>query len=96
MLMSLSFIWMALAVASVVILSFVLGLLLDAVVGEDGFGAVGNTVVLATGFFLTIAVFNHFGHAFHDLRLGIVYGIAGACAAIAALAVLKAVAARLF
>ncbi|MHB2267849.1 hypothetical protein [Aliihoeflea sp. PC F10.4] len=95
MLMNLSFIWMALAVASVVILSFALGLLLDAVVGEDGFGAVGNAIVLTAGFFLTIAVFNHFGQIFHDLRLGIVYGTAGACAAIIALAGLKAIATRL-
>lgn len=95
MLMSLSFIWIALAIAAVVILSFLLGLFLDSIMGPDGFGAVGNTVILVAGFFLTIMVFNHFGHIFRDLRLGIAYGTGGALAAIAALAALKAVATRL-
>ncbi|MCO6392617.1 hypothetical protein GTW25_16450 [Aliihoeflea aestuarii] len=95
MLMNLSFIWMALALASVVILSFLLGLFLDTILGEDGFGAVGNTFVLAAGFFLTIGIGNHFGYVFRDLRMGIIYGTAGACAAIVALTAIKAVATRL-
>lgn len=95
MLLNLSFIWMTLALVSVVILSFVFGLFLDAILGEDGFGAVGNTIVLAAGFFLTIGIGNHFGFVFRDLRLAIIYGTAGACAAIVALAAIKAVATRL-
>lgn len=95
MLWNLSFIWLAIAIASVVILSFLLGLCLDAIMGPDGFGAVGNTVLLVAGFFLTISLFNHYGYTFPDLTRATAYGIAGSFATVSVLAVAKAIGARL-
>lgn len=95
MLWNLSFIWLCMAVVSVAILSFLLGLCMDAVMGADGFGPIGNTVVLVAGFFLTISLYNHFGHKFADLRIGTTYGLGGAFVTVAVLAGLKAIGSRL-
>ena len=95
MLWNLSFVWLCMAVASVAILSFLLGLCMDAIMGPDGFGPIGNTVVLVAGFFLTIALYNHVGHKFADLRIATTYGLAGAFGTVALLAGLKAIGSRL-
>jgi uncharacterized membrane protein YeaQ/YmgE (transglycosylase-associated protein family) len=95
MLWNLSFVWLCMAVASVAILSFLLGLCMDAIMEQDGFGSIGNTVVLIAGFFLTIALYNHAGHKFPDLRIATTYGMAGAFVTVALLAGLKAIGSRL-
>ncbi len=83
------------AIATVSILSFFLGMALDGVMGKDGFGAVGNTVVITTGFFLGIFVANSYGIYLKDLKLAITAGLCGALICLATLAISKSVLARI-
>ena len=51
MLWNLPVLWLTMAVAAVVILSFIVATALDALIRDEAFGAIGNTVVMAFGFF---------------------------------------------
>ena len=82
------------AIAVVSILSFLLGMALDGVMREDGFGAVGNTVIITTGFFIGIFLANSYGIYLKDLKLAIAAGLGGAFVSLATLAVSKSVLAR--
>ncbi len=87
--------WLMMAIAVVSILSFFLGMALDGVMGDDGFGAVGNTVIITTGFFLGIFIANSYGIYLRDLKLAIAAGLAGSFICLAMLAISKSVLARL-
>lgn len=87
--------WLMMAIAVVSILSFFLGMALDGVMGEDGFGAVGNTVIITTGFFLGIFIANSYGIYLKDLKLAISAGLSGSFICLAMLAISKSVLARL-
>ena len=82
--------WLLIALAIVGILSFILALALNAIMGEDGFGATGNAVVITAGFFLAIFVANNLGYRLSDLKLALVIGLSGAFACLIVLAALKA------
>lgn len=90
MLWNLGFGWLLLAVAIVGILSFIIALALNAVMGEDGFGAIGNAVVITAGFFLTVFAANNFGYRLSDMTMAVAVGLSGAFACLSVLAVLKA------
>lgn len=87
--------WLLTAFAVVVILSFIIALALNAIMGEDGFGATGNTVVIATGFFVAVFVANSLGYRLGDLRLAATTGLAGAYFLLFTLAAFKAALNRL-
>lgn len=87
--------WLMMAVAIVSMLSFFLGMALDGVMGDDGFGAVGNTVIITTGFFLGIFIANTYGIYLKDLKLAITAGLCGAFLALGTLAISKSILARL-
>ena len=82
--------WLLFALVVVGIVSFVLAMALNAILGEDGFGVTGNAVVITAGFFLTIFAANALGYRLAHLQLATVTGLGGAFACLAALAVLKA------
>jgi hypothetical protein len=82
--------WLLLAIAIVGILSFIVSMALNAVMGEDGFGAVGNAIIITTGFFLTVFMANNFGYRLADVTMAVSVGLGGAFACLATLAVLKA------
>ena len=87
--------WMAIAVAIICIFSFILALGMNAVMGEDGFGPIGNTIVIAAGFLLTIFVANEWGYALRDLRVAAATGLGGSLLFLTALAIAKAALNRL-
>lgn len=87
--------WLLIAFAVVGILSFIVAMALNAIMGEDGFGATGNAVVITAGFFLAIFVANHLGYRLIDLRMAVATGLGGAFACLALLAVMKAALNRL-
>lgn len=87
--------WLMMAVAIVSMLSFFLGMALDGVMSEDGFGAVGNTIIITTGFFLGIFVANSYGIYLKDLKLAVSVGLCGSFVCLITLAVTKNVIARL-
>lgn len=82
--------WLLLAFAVVGILSFILAMALNVVMGEDGFGAVGNAIIITAGFFLTVFAANNFGYRLSDLTMAVAVGLGGAFACLTMLALLKA------
>lgn len=87
--------WLLMAVVCVGILAFILSMALNAIMGDDGFGPTGNAGVITVGFFATILAANTFGYRLADLRAAVVVGMAGAFLLLTALALGKAVLARL-
>ncbi len=77
------------AVTIVTIVAFFLGYMLDGVMGSDGFGAVGNTVIITAGFFIGVLTYNNYGFAIADIREGTVVGLVGSFIALAGLGVGK-------
>ncbi len=95
MIWNLDYEWLLMAVAIVSMLSFFLGMALDGVMEEDGFGAVGNTVIITVGFFLGIFIANTYGIYLRDLKLAITAGLCGSFITLATLAISKSVLAKL-
>ena len=89
MIWNLGFGWLVLMIGCVAILAFILAMALDALMGRDGFGPVGNAVVLTSGFFLSIFLFNSFGYNLADMKWGAGAGVLGAFVAITSLATFK-------
>jgi len=95
MLWNLDGLWLMMAIAMVVVLAFFLGSMIDALVREDGFGATGNMVIMAGGFFLAILLANSRGYNLRDLHEAILVGLGGAFACLVSLTLAKALAQRL-
>lgn len=96
MLWNLPFLWLTMAVAAVVILSFIVSTALDALIRDEAFGATGNTVVMAFGFFAAIYLANIMGHRLSDLGRALPVGVGGAFTALSFLIALKGTMRRLF
>jgi hypothetical protein len=90
MLLNLDFSWLMIAVAVVAMLSYIFGLALDGVMGSDGFGALGNAVIVTAGFFLGILAANAYGITLRDLSLAVGAGLFGALLCLGLLAGCKA------
>ncbi len=90
MLWNLDLSWLLMAVAIVAMVSYIFGMALDGVMGSDGFGALGNMVVVTAGFFLGIFVANSYGITLRDLTIAIGAGLGGAFLSLALLAGFKA------
>lgn len=88
-------VWLAMAITVVAILAFMLGMALDALMDEDGFGPVGNMLVMTSGFFVTVTVANQHGIVFRDLAQATATGMVGAFACLTVVALLKAALSRL-
>ena len=83
-------IWLALAFGMIAILTFLLGIMVDALVGDEAFGPVGNMMVMMAGFLAAIQLANHEGVAFRGLDTAPGAGLAGAFAALVLLALVTA------
>lgn len=95
MLMGLATGWLMMAVAAVAIISYIFSLGLDAVMRDEGFGAIGNAGVITAGFFLSIWSVNAYGVRLASLTEAALAGLAGAFVFFAALTVCKAALNRL-
>lgn len=95
MLLNLGTGWLVLAATVVAILSFIVATALDALLGEEGFGAVGNTAVLTAGFFGGIHAANMAGYRLADIQIAVATGLGGAFLLLAILVVLRAAMRRL-
>ena len=87
--------WLFLAVAGVATLSFFLGTAVDALLRDDAFGALGNTLVLTCGFFGALLCANSYGIDFDSLKEGAAAGTAGAMGFILFCSAARAVLARI-
>jgi fluoride ion exporter CrcB/FEX len=95
MIWNLAFGWLVMMVACVTILAFILAMALDALMGREGFGPVGNAFVLTGGFFLAIFLANTLDYNLADMTLGAIVGVCGAFVTLASLAVAKGLLNRL-
>lgn len=95
MLLELDTIWIVLAISTVAILSYIVGVFFDTLMHDDGFGATGNMLVMTGGFYAAVLGANVRGIRFDTLGTGAAAGLAGAFAAIMLLALAKAALARL-
>jgi len=86
--------WLMMAVALVAVVAFFFGAALDAIMREDGFGPVGNMLVLTAGFFGAILGANLYGIELDDLTIAMAVGLGGAFVAVMLLALMKAGLAR--
>lgn len=95
MLWNLNSIWLFMTVFTVGAISFILSIALDKVMGDDGFGAWGNTAIIVGGFFMAILGFNLYGTRLSDLQVATAVGLARAFVALGTMAILKAALLRL-
>lgn len=94
MIWNLGFGWLVMMIGCVTILAFILAMALDALMGREGFGPVGNAFVLTCGFFLSIYLFNIYGYNLSDMKWGAGAGIMGAFVGITSLALVKGMLSR--
>jgi asparagine N-glycosylation enzyme membrane subunit Stt3 len=87
--------WLVLAATAVAILSFIVATVLNALLGEEGFGATGNASIITFGFFGGIWLANTLGHHLADVQRAIATGLGGAFLLLTVLVVLKAAMRRL-
>lgn len=82
--------WLMMAVAAVAVLFYIFALGMDAIMKSDGFGPIGNAIVMTAGFFLAILTANAYGIWFADATAATLAGLCGAFAALMILALIKA------
>jgi hypothetical protein len=80
---------------AVAILSFFIATAMDGVLGEDGFGVMGNHVVIMSGFYLGFLLARYFNVSYNDFTNMAVAGLCGAFVALLVLSVSKAILGRL-
>ena len=95
MIWNLDAIWLALSISAIGILSFVVALAIDAVMGDDGFGAVGNAFILAGGFVTGILLAEWWRMNLRDLAYVAASGLCGALCCMLILVTIKAALSRL-
>lgn len=95
MLANLDVTWLFMAIVVVAIFSFIFGMALDSLMAGDGFGPLGNMVVVTAGFFLGIFLANLYGIRFYDLKTAVGAGLIGAFVSLGLLSFLKAQLGRL-
>jgi hypothetical protein len=89
MLMKLSGYWLAFAVITVAVISYFVALTIDGVFGKDGFGTIGNMVVLTIGFFGGMVMFESAGYRLAGFQVSTYVGVGGALLTFTLLAFLK-------
>jgi hypothetical protein len=89
MLAKLSFFWLSIAVIVVGVLSYFVALTIDGVFGKDGFGTIGNMVVLTAGFFGGIIVYEAAGYYLTNFQVSTYVGVGGALLTFVTLAFFK-------
>lgn len=81
--------WLLMAVSTVAILSYIISLGLDALLRGDGFGPIGNALLITGGFFASIWIVNWRGIEFETLLQATATGVAGAFGLLIVLTVAK-------
>ncbi len=82
--------WLMMTITVVAALSFFFGAALDAIMRDDGFGPTGNTIIFVIGFFGAVYFANVYGINLRDIKMAVAWGLGGAFATVATLAMLKA------
>lgn len=90
MLMKIDASWLMMAVAVVAILSYIFSMALDALMKGEGFGPIGNAILITGGFFLTIYIGNVRGIRFDTVSDATLVGLGGAFALLLVFTLIKA------
>jgi len=96
MLWNLDLVWAVMAFGVVIGVSYMLCLMMESSLGQEGYGPMGNAALITIGFFGTIYVANLQGINLRELDRAIVWGLAGAFGTFLVMVLIKAVLARLF
>ena len=87
--------WLVLAATTVAIVAFIVATVLDALLGEEGFGATGDAAILTAGFFAGVYGANLLGYRLEDVKLAIATGLGGSFLLLSLLVAIKAAMRRL-
>lgn len=93
---SIPFVWLMLAIATVAIVSYMISLFLNSVFGRDGFGTIGNMMVLTCCFFGGIILGEMFGYRMNGLQMNTYLGLGASLGGFLVLAICKQILDRLF
>jgi hypothetical protein len=77
------------------ILSFFIANTMDGVLGDDGFGILGNQMIVMAGFYLGLLVAKHYHFPLRDFAHMAVAGLTGAFVSLLVLSISKAILARM-
>ncbi len=80
---------------TVALASFFLANAMDGVLGPDGFGVIGNQVIIIAGFYLGIWFGRHYGFFSTNIKIAVICGLTGAFVTMCLLCILKALLNRL-
>lgn len=80
---------------AIAVLSFFIATSMDGVLGEDGFGVMGNQIVIMAGFYLGLMLARRYQFPLHDLAHIAVAGLCGAFVSLLVLSISKAILARM-
>lgn len=75
---------------SILLCSFFLASAMNGVLGRDGFGVIGNMVVIATGFYLGLWLGRYYGFSIRNFEVGVLVGLVGSFLSLLSLSVMKA------
>ena len=93
---SISLFWLVMAVTVVTLLSYLVSLFLDTIFGRDGFGTIGNIVILTGSFFGGIIIAEYFGYRVSGLQMHTYLGLAASLGGFLLLAIIKQIVERIF
>ncbi|MCV0394407.1 MAG: hypothetical protein K5872_15790 [Rhizobiaceae bacterium] len=82
--------WLLMVIATIAILSFLLGLIVDAIAEEDAFGPIGNSMVIMAGFHLGVFSAREYSSLFDRIEAAAIAGLFGALIALCTLSLMKA------
>jgi hypothetical protein len=91
MLWKLDLLWLIMAVGTVGGVSYMLALMMESSIGNEGYGPIMNSVIITGGFFLTILGANYQGINLSQLKWALIYGGAGAFGLMLIMLLLRAV-----
>jgi hypothetical protein len=87
--------WLIMAFATVAGISYMLSLMMEASIGNEGYGPFLHAVFITGGFFLAIAGANYWGVNLRELKWALIYGGAGSFLLMLLMLLLRAAANRL-
>lgn len=90
----LDFAYLLLALAVIGMLSFLIGNAINNILKQDAYGVIGNTLIMASGFIITVEYAPRFGLRVNALDEAVFAGLGGAFAILLVLSVGKMVSNR--
>jgi hypothetical protein len=75
---------------SILLCSFFLASAMHGVLGKDGFGVIGNMLVIATGFYIGLWLGRYYGFSIRNFEIGVLAGLVGSFMSLLTLSVMKA------